>query len=323
MSHAGRVDGAPAYDIRGLTKRHRGAGRPANDGIDLTVTRGEIVGLLGPNGAGKTTLVRQLVGVLAPDSGTVHCFGYDVGARPATASRFAAYLAQDEPALAELSVAGAIDVTARLRGCDRRAARVAATALVDELELGAVAGRPLVRLSGGQRRLASLAAALAGDRPVLVLDEPTTGLDPQARAAVWAALTRRRDRGDTVVLVTHNVVEAERLLDRVAVLSGGRLVACDTPGRLKAMVSDDVTLSVVWRAAPPLDDGGVAELAAVAVVDGLRWSARMPVTDAQRLLGRLTRPPVVDHLDDFRLTTPSLDDVYTALGLAAGDLERV
>jgi ABC-2 type transport system ATP-binding protein len=125
------------------------------------------------------------------------------------------------------------------------------------------------------------------------------------------------------VLVTHNVVEAERLLDRVAVLSAGRIVACDTPGRLKAMVSDQVTLSVVWRATPPLDDGGVAELAERATVEGLRWSVRLPVGDAQRLLGRLTRPPVVDHLDDFRLTTPSLDDVYAALGLAAGDLERV
>jgi ABC-2 type transport system ATP-binding protein len=183
--------------------------------------------------------------------------------------------------------------------------------------------RPLARLSGGQRRLAGVATALIGDRPVLVLDEPTTGLDPEARRSVWDALHRRRtERGVTVVLVTHNVLEAETVLDRVAVLDRGRVIAQDTPGRLKALVSDEVRLDLVWRSAPPLDDPTVAMLAAHAEVVGHRWSARLGVSDAREALGRLTSGPAFLALDDFTLATPSLEDVYLSLGGAARDLER-
>src|SRR5438552_2563481 len=120
-------------------------------------------------------------------------------------------------------------------GRRRRDAARHAGAILDELDLQPLAARPLTKLSGGQRRLACVAAVLAADRPVLLLDEPTTGLDPVARRAVWAAIDRRRaERGTTVVLVTHNVLEAETVLDRVAILDRGRVIACDTPGRLKA-----------------------------------------------------------------------------------------
>src|SRR5262249_32482290 len=150
------------------------------------------------------------------------------------------------PALAEMPLATAVSTTAQLRGRTRRDARATAAEVLDELALGAVARRPLLSLSGGQRRLGCVAVALAGNLPVLVLDEPTTGLDPVARRAVWDAVAaRRRDHGTTVVLVTHNVLEAETVLDRVAILDGGQVIACDTPGRLKASVSDEVRLDVV------------------------------------------------------------------------------
>jgi ABC-2 type transport system ATP-binding protein len=239
----------------------------ANNDITLTVARGEVFGLLGPNGAGKTTLVRQLAGVLRPHAGRVEVLGHDIGADPSLAPRLLAYLAQEEPALLELPVGLAVETTGRLRGLPRAAARDARDAVLDELGIGALAARPLSTLSGGQRRLAQVATVLVGDRPVLVLDEPTTGLDPEARRAVWGALTRRRQaHGATVVLVTHNVLEAEAVLDRVAVLDHGRLIACDTPGRLKALVSDEVRLDLVWRADPPYDDPTVAALAELAVV---------------------------------------------------------
>src|SRR5262249_24123164 len=152
----------------------------ANDGIDLDVDSGEVFGVLGPNGAGKTTLVRQLMGLLRPDSGSITLFGRDIVACPDAAARCAAYLAQEEPALTDLPVGLAVATPARLRGLGVGAARAARDALLEELDLGTVAGRPLGKLSGGQRRLAAVAATLVGDRPVLVLDEPTAGLDPQA-----------------------------------------------------------------------------------------------------------------------------------------------
>jgi ABC-2 type transport system ATP-binding protein len=325
----------PAVVVERLRRTHRTGSRRrgrhaqqggevlATDDVTLSVGRGEVFGLLGPNGAGKTTLVRQVAGVLRPDAGRVQVLGHDVTADPSTAPRLLAYLAQDEPALRELPVGLAVETTGRLRGLSRAAAVAARDALLAELGLGAVAGRPLSRLSGGQRRLAEVATALAGDRPLLVLDEPTTGLDPVARRAVWEALARRRRaHGTTVVLVTHNVLEAETVLDRVAVLDRGRVIACDTPGRLKALVSDEVRLDLVWHADPPLADPTVAALAATAVVSGRRWSTRLPQARAREALAQLTAGPAFAALDDFTLATPSLEDVYLALGGHDSDLER-
>jgi ABC-2 type transport system ATP-binding protein len=321
MSEAGGVP-AVALDVRGVVKTYRGAAVPANDGIDLEVAIGEVFGLLGPNGAGKSTLVRQLAGLTRPDSGRIRLFDSDLDS-PSAASSYVAYLAQDEPALDELPVRLAVETTARLRGVDRKRAGSAATALLDELDLGAVSDRPLSRLSGGQRRLACVAAALAADRPVLLLDEPTTGLDPVARRSVWAAIHRRRaDAGTTVVLVTHNVIEAETVLDRVAILDRGRVIACDTPGRLKARVSDEVRLDLVWRQPPPAHDPTVAALAPRAQVDGLRWSLRLDAASAREALGRLMTGATLETLDDFTLATPTLEDVYLALGGRDDDLER-
>jgi ABC-2 type transport system ATP-binding protein len=322
---------AAAVRIERLRRTHRtGRGRRqrsepvlANDDINLTVGCGEVFGLLGPNGAGKTTLVRQLVGVLRPDAGRVTVLGHDITADPSLAPRLLAYLAQDEPAQSARPVGLAVETTGRLRGLSRHDARGARDALLDELDLTTLAGRPLTTLSGGQRRLAQVATALVGDRPLLVLDEPTTGLDPAARRAVWDVVGRRRKAaGVTVVLVTHNVLEAEAVLDRVAVLDRGRLIACDTPGRLKALVSDEVRLDLVWRAEPPYDEPTVARLAASATVNGRRWSVRLPQTQARHALGLLVAGPAMAALDDFTLATPSLEDAYLALGGRDSDLER-
>ena len=315
----------PAVLLDDLSRTHRGRrGTPdvlATAGVSLTIGQGEVFGLLGPNGAGKTTLVRQLVGVLRPDSGRVTLLGHDIVREPSAAARLVAYLAQEEPALAELPVGLAIETTARLRGLPRAQARSVRDDLIEELALQDVARRPMTRLSGGQRRLAQFATALVGDRPLLVLDEPTTGLDPTARRSVWEALARRRTT-TTVVLVTHNVLEAETVLDRVAVLDRGRVIASDTPGRLKAMVSDEVRLDLVWRTDPPTEDATVAMLQRRAVVNGRRWSVRLPQVDAREALGRLTSAPAFAALDDFTLATPSLEDVYLALGGRDTDLER-
>ena len=314
---------ASAYDVRGVEKTYRRGGVRANDGVDLVVAAGEVFGLLGPNGAGKSTLVRQLIGLQRPDRGSIRLFGHDIVADPSIAARLVAYLAQDEPALLEMPVHLAVSTTARMRGLPRRAAVGAADAVVDELGLGAVATTPMTRLSGGQRRLACFAATLAAHRPVLLLDEPTAGLDPVARRSVWAAIRRRREEhGTTVVLVTHNVLEAEAVLDRVAVLDRGRVIACDSPGRLKAAVSDDVRLELVWRDTAPLADPLVAALATRAGIDGRRWNLRLPAADARETLGRLMTGATLAALDDFTLATATLEDVYLSLGGRDDDLER-
>ncbi|WP_185026515.1 ABC transporter ATP-binding protein [Streptomyces candidus] len=291
----------------------------ASDGISLTVRRGEIFGLLGPNGAGKTTLVRQLTGLMRPDAGRVDVLGHDLVRHPERASRLLAYLGQESTALDELTVSLAVETTGRLRGLAARDARSERDDVLEELGLTAIAGKPLKKLSGGQRRLACFATVLVGERPVLVLDEPTTGMDPVARRAVWSAVDRRRaERGATVLLVTHNVIEAETVLDRVAVLERGRVIACDTPAGLKARVADEVRVELVWRERAPLDVPEVAALRGLGAdrvqESGRRWTLRLAPDEARAAVAAVTGGAAFAALDDFTLATPSLEDVYLALG---------
>ncbi|MEW1724076.1 ABC transporter ATP-binding protein [Streptomyces sp. NPDC093109] len=311
--------------VRDLVKTYPaargGRGRPgtpavrATDGISLEVRRGEIFGLLGPNGAGKSTLVRQLTGLMRPDSGAVELLGHDLVRHPERASRLVGYLGQESAALDELTVSLAAETTGRLRGLTLGAARAARDEVLAELGLTEIAGRPLNKLSGGQRRLACFAATLVGERPVLVLDEPTTGMDPVARRAVWTAVDRRRaEHGATVVLVTHNVIEAETVLDRVAVLDRGRVIACDTPSGLKEQVAGEVRVELVWRERAPLDVPEVAALRGSAQESGRRWVLRLAPDEARAAVAAVTGGEAFAALDDFTLATPSLEDVYLALG---------
>ncbi|MFG2948639.1 ABC transporter ATP-binding protein [Streptomyces adustus] len=314
--------------VRGLTKTYpalrgrRGTpGTPevrATDDVHLEVRRGEIFGLLGPNGAGKTSLVRQLTGLMRPDGGTVEILGHDIVRHPERAARLLAYLGQESTALDELTVSLAAETTGRLRGLDARRARAERDAVLDELGLAPIAGRPLKKLSGGQRRLACFATALVGERPLLVLDEPTTGMDPVARRAVWGAVDRRRaERGTTVLLVTHNVIEAETVLDRVAVLDRGRVIACDSPAGLKEQVAGEVRVELVWRERPPLEVPEVAALRDRVAESGRRWTLRLAPEEARAVVATVTGGAAFAALDDFTLATPSLEDVYLALGGAA------
>ncbi|MEV6755606.1 ABC transporter ATP-binding protein [Streptomyces sp. NPDC051214] len=311
--------------VRDLVKTYPAArgrrGRPATpevratDGISLEVRRGEIFGLLGPNGAGKSTLVRQLTGLMRPDSGSVEILGHDILRHPERAARILAYLGQESTALDELTVSLAVETTARLRGLEVRAARAERDGVLEELALTPLATRPLKKLSGGQRRLACFATALVGQRPLLVLDEPTTGMDPIARRAVWGAVDRRRaEHGTTVLLVTHNVIEAETVLDRVAVLDHGKVIACDSPVGLKEQVAGEVRVELVWRERAPLDVPEVAALRSSAVESGRRWSLRLAPDEARAAVAAVTGGAAFAALDDFTLATPSLEDVYLALG---------
>ncbi|MCX4833115.1 ABC transporter ATP-binding protein [Streptomyces sp. NBC_00006] len=311
--------------VRGLRKTYpasrgrRGVpGTPelrATDDVHLDIRRGEIFGLLGPNGAGKSTLVRQLTGLMRPDAGSVEILGHDIVRHPERASRILAYLGQESTALDELTVALAAETTGRLRGLPLKDARAARDDVLDELGLTPLASRPIKKLSGGQRRLACFASALVGERPLLVLDEPTTGMDPVARRAVWGAVDRRRaERGTTVLLVTHNVIEAETVLDRVAVLDQGRVIACDTPAGLKERVAGEVRVELVWREKAPMELDEVARLRPHAVESGRRWSLRLEPDAARSAVAAVTGGPAFDFLDDFTLATPSLEDVYLALG---------
>lgn len=168
----------PAYEVREVTKVYRGAATAANDRISLDIERGTVFAVLGPNGAGKTTLVRQLTGLLRPTSGSIRLFGEDIEARPQVIPNAVAYFGQRVLALHAHRFEEVLRITGMLRGQSPRQARVQAQALMERFEAAGLSRTLLVRLSGGERRLAALLAAFMGDRRLLVLDEPTSDLDP-------------------------------------------------------------------------------------------------------------------------------------------------
>lgn len=300
----------PAYEVRNLRKKYSSPEVIANDGISFSCFAGEAFGLLGANGAGKTTLVRQLIGLLAPTAGDISLFGetlrpgQNVGAR-------VSYLPQGSMSLGELKVAEAITSTGILRGCGRRTAASQTDELVAALGIEGLEDRQLRKLSGGQRRLVQIGMSLAARLPVLILDEPTADIDPAKRRDIWSLISARANSGTAVILVTHDVAEAERALDRVAILERGRVVGMGTPAELKADLAHRTRIELVLAENGTAAIGDVSTaLGPQAVVEGRRISSWVATDDAVRLLDKVISGLDPTDLEDIRLVTPSLEDVY-------------
>ena len=245
--------GLPAFRVIDLVKRYPGRAKPATDGISLEINAGEIFGILGSNGAGKTTLVRQMLNLARPTAGAIELFGMDVRSDSRYVQRRVGYQAQQGAPLPHLTLEQALKATAQLRGLGRRDATAESQRMICLWNLEAVARRPMSRLSGGEQRLGHIALAMAGRPPVLVLDEPTAGLDPGYRHRTWEILLGLgKTETVTIVLVTHDAVEAEKIVDRVALIRGGEVAATGRPkdlkgtldGKLRLELSFDPTASV-------------------------------------------------------------------------------
>lgn len=228
--------GSAVLSVRGLRRSYTSRGRTtlANAGIDLDVAAGEIVAILGPNGAGKTTLLRQIAGQLRPSAGSIRVGGIDMVATPLRAKELASVIPQECQPRGNLTVEEHLAFFARLKGVSRRAS----VGLTDELlrRTGLEEHRQrLVRdLSGGLQRRVLIGVALAGPRMrLLLLDEPTTGVDPEARRSVWQLIDELRARGVAILLTTHYIEEAEFLADRVAIVDAGRIAALGTVDEIR------------------------------------------------------------------------------------------
>ncbi|WP_347353524.1 ATP-binding cassette domain-containing protein [Intrasporangium sp.] len=213
--------------IRHLSKRYGGTAAEANHDITLSFGPSQVVGLLGHNGAGKSTLLGQLVGAIRPTSGTVLFGTRDLVADPALARRVSSIMGQSAAPMRGVTPRDAVVSIARLRGRSRRAAVAVAEDLLGTLELGAWADTTGERLSGGVRRLTAYAMACAGAGPIILLDEPTNDVDPVRRPILWDHIRGLADKGHLVVVVTHNLAEAQPHLDRVVIMRAGRVVRDD------------------------------------------------------------------------------------------------
>ena len=227
-----QVDSLPV-EVKGLNKRYKG-GVWANRDISMTVEPGEVLAILGPNGAGKTTLVRQITTELQPTSGEVRVFGHDVVSEPSRVKNHLGIMPQEADPFEYLTTHQHLRIFGKLRGLSAAAARRRADELVEELRLVEHRNVLAGKLSGGLRRRLLVGIAALARPPLLVLDEPTTGLDPQSRRALWALLRGHTEKGATVLLTTHYMEEAEALSDRVGIIDNGRLLALDTIANLRA-----------------------------------------------------------------------------------------
>ena len=297
-------------EIAELTKVYRGGTR-ANDRIDLNVAEGEVFGLLGHNGAGKTTLVNQVVGLLKPTSGTIRIDGRDMVANPGLARQLCSFQAQAQVPIDGLTPGQAIDLVGQLRGASRSEVRARRDRLVESLELGEWLNTDAARLSGGVKRLVAFAMAAVAPGRLVMLDEPTNDVDPVRRRLLWRQVRQLADHGAAVLLVTHNVIEAERSVDRLAILDAGRVIAEGTPAELKAGLGAALRLELVLDSdvtTPPSSPFGLSS-----VQVGNRYMVGVPTEKAGEAVVWAESLKGNRVVDEFTLGPATLEDVYVAL----------
>ena len=307
---------APAVEARQLIKTYPGDVTALN-GMDITVEPGTVFGLLGPNGAGKSTTVKILTTLARPDSGTATVVGHDVLRHPDRVRRAIGVVAQNSGADPTATGRENLQLQGRLYGLRGAALAQRVAELLDRFALADAAKRPVKGYSGGMRRRLDVALGLVHRPEVLFLDEPTTGLDPEARTAMWDEIGRLAgEEGLTILLTTHYLEEADRLAERIAIVDRGRVVVAGTPDSLKGELRGDAVhlelREAVGDAGRTLLRGTLVGLPGVreVLVDGRRVSARaddgaaaMPV-----LLAAFERAGV--GVASATVARPSLDDVY-------------
>jgi ABC-2 type transport system ATP-binding protein len=288
----------------------------ANDGLSLHIRPGEVYGLLGPNGAGKTTLVKQIIGLLKPDSGSIRLGPYDLVADPDAARQLCSYLPQAQMPINSFRSSEAIEITGMIRGADSATVKRRCNELIEALDLDEWRNTYGARLSGGVRRLVGFVMATARPGRIVILDEPTNDVDPRRRRLLWEQVRHLGEQGTAVLLVTHNVIEAEKAVDRLAIIDEGRLLAEGTPSSMKSADRGRLRLQVMMAPGEPTPDlpGFVREHTRVGnnlmtVIDevegahGIGW--------AQELVG-------LGVAEEYALGSTTLEDVYIRM---TGDIE--
>ncbi len=311
----------PVIHTEDLTKVYPGTGFAAVDRLNLDVQTGEIFGLLGPNGAGKTTTAGMLTTRVVPTSGRAFLAGIDVAAHPALAKQLSGIVSQQNTLDRQLTVWENLYFHGRLFGMGAKASRQAADELLAQFQLAKWARASVYALSGGMAQRLMVARAIFHRPSVLFLDEPTAGLDPQSRLALWDLLGELHRAGQTILLTTHYMEEADQLCDRVAIMDHGRILALDTPAALKQTVGADTVVTVQTTG----DAGQLAGLLSQEVAGVTRTrliggrggesAVELHMQGGDRLVPRLVLAAERGGFDlnDLSIAEPSLETVFINL----------
>lgn len=306
----------PVIRTQALTKVYDGADFAAVDKLTLNVARGEIFGLLGPNGAGKTTTAGMLTARVIPTSGTAFVGAVDVVAAPALAKQLIGVVSQQNTLDRQLTVWENLYFHGRLFGISTQESRRTADRLLEQFHLSKWAKASVYALSGGMAQRLMVARAIFHRPAVLFMDEPTAGLDPQSRLALWEILERLHADGQTILLTTHYMEEADRLCERVAIMDHGRILALDTPEALKQSVGADtiVTLKALGDAGA-LGERIAAEVHGVTRTREIEGGIEVHVKGADRLVPRMVAAAESAGVDllDLSVAQPSLETVFINL----------
>ena len=316
---------APAIQAEGLHKRFGTV--HALDDVSLTVPAGTVLGLLGPNGAGKTTTVRILTTLLAPDAGWARVAGFDVVDEAAEVRATIGLAGQQAAVDPLLTGRENLDLIATLHHLDRATRRRRVDELLESFDLTAAAGRRASTYSGGMRRRLDLAASLIGEPQVLVLDEPTAGLDPASRQALWATIRSLIDQGTTALLTTQYLEEADQLADDIVVIDNGRVIAAGTPDQLKDQVGGhriEVELAKLADTTPAIRALD-ALTSGPPVVDPHTGRLVIPISDGAAPTAAVLRSLDAAGIEvaDLVVRRPTLDDVFLALTTSSDEAGSV
>jgi len=284
------------------------------DGVSFTVFAGETLGFLGPNGAGKTTTIRMLTGLVRPTSGKITVGGYDVIKNPIEVKRLFDISPQEASLHPHLGIAEDLYFYARLRGLSRKDAKLRAQDTLRWAKLEEHAAKNGHQLSGGMQRRLLMARALTTDPPILYLDEPTTGLDPQSRHALWGYISELKERGKTVILTTHYMEEAEKLCDRVIIIDRGKIIAEGTPAELRRSLGIDSVLTLKPRR--PLSSAdlrALREIPGVMDISSSNGCLSINLQEKRALDEIVVTASHLTGIDELNLIEASLEDVFLQL----------
>lgn len=302
-------------EVKNLTKIYETSygNIKANDNISIDIFKGEIFGLLGPNGAGKTTFIKQISGLIKPTLGSIILDRVDVNNDSNRSKSLIGYMGQKSYALMELKVDEAIYFTAHLHGFSKKEASRETEKIIEELDLINDKNKLIESLSGGLHRMVSFAMSVISNPKILILDEPSSGLDPRKRILLWDKLYRlNKEKKTTVILVTHNVAEAERVIERVGIINKGKIIALGTPGELKKGVDQRLRIEVILKSGYSLNgiEGELSQFSKLVKINERKIILFVNREEIVKHFEKTLRILKLEVLDDFRITTASLEDVY-------------